>query len=84
MIERNNSYYMNGIRKKDGGVFVKWPKNMAPYDKDALNKDDMISWCWPNGKISYPDYMHDETHVWWEESLRYFLLSFRLCICAMI
>jgi hypothetical protein len=64
---------MNGIPKRDGGIYIKWPKNMAPYDKDALNKDDMISWCWPNGKLSYPDYLYEETHTWWEESIRNFI-----------
>ena len=64
---------MNGISRKDGGIYTKWPENLAPYDKDALNKDDMISWCWPNGKLSFPDYLYEDTHLWWEESLRDFM-----------
>lgn len=74
VIEQNNSYYMNGVNRPNGGVYIKWPEYLAPYDKDSLNKDDMISWCWPNGKISYPDYLNDnETHEWWEASLRDFM-----------
>lgn len=64
---------MNGTIQPNGGVYIKWPKYMTPYDKDALNKDDMISWCWPNGKISYPDFMNENTQVWWEQSLREFM-----------
>lgn len=75
VIERNNSFYMNGVNRPNGGIYIKWPKQFAPYDKDALNKDDMISWCWPNAKISYPDYLNEDTHAWWEESLRDFMSS---------
>ena len=40
---------MKGV---EADIYVKWPKNLAPNDKDALNDDDVISWCWPNWKIS--------------------------------
>ena len=74
VIERNNSAYMTGV---ENDVYVKWPENLAPYDKDNINpkSNDVIrlafnfnikhkidfvhehfkylSWCWPNGKISY-------------------------------
>jgi hypothetical protein len=54
-MEKNNTYYMTGVEKD---IYVKWPGFMTPYDKDAINFGDVISWCWPNGKISYPDYMN--------------------------
>ena len=47
---------------------VKWPEFMTPYDRDALNLGDVVSWCWPNAKISYPDFLNDKTHDWWYES----------------
>lgn len=25
--------------------------------------------CWPNGKISYPDYLNTKAHDWWHETL---------------
>ena len=51
MIETNNTIYMNGL---ENDIYVKWPENMSPYDKDALDpeQEDVISWCWPNWKIS--------------------------------
>jgi alpha-glucosidase (family GH31 glycosyl hydrolase) len=64
---------MNGVSRKDGSVFIKWPKYMAPYDKDAIVQDDMLAWCWPNAKLSFPDFLSEETHLWWEESLRDFM-----------
>jgi alpha-glucosidase (family GH31 glycosyl hydrolase) len=41
VIERNNSFYMTGVEKD---VYVKWPNNLAPYDKDNINQnpDDVI------------------------------------------
>lgn len=51
VVERTNDPYMRGIAKD---VFLKWAKGMEPYDKDAVNPQDLIGWCWPNGKISYP------------------------------
>ena len=41
VIERNNSFYMSGAEKD---VYVKWPKSLAPYDKDNINQspDDVI------------------------------------------
>lgn len=69
VLERNNSFYMTGV---ENDIYVKWPTNLAPYDRDNINPEtnDAISWCWPNAKISYPDYMDDNTHKWWEQSLR--------------
>jgi alpha-glucosidase len=52
VIEKNNTFYMTGV---DNDIYIKWPTNLAPYDKDIVSqnsKDDAISWCWPNGKIS--------------------------------
>ena len=40
---------MKGV---EADIYVKWPENLAPNDKDALNDHDVISWCWPNWKIS--------------------------------
>jgi hypothetical protein len=66
-METNNSIYMNG---KDQDIYIKWPTNLAPYDKDALNKDDMISWCWPNAKIVFPDYLNTDSHKWYLNFLK--------------
>jgi hypothetical protein len=63
---------MDGLKKD---IYVKWPKYMAPYDKDSFNEDDMISWCWPDWKISYPDYMYEPTQEWWTKSLREFMAN---------
>ena len=41
-MERNNTYYMTGVEKD---IYVKWPAFMTPYDKDAINYGDVISWC---------------------------------------
>lgn len=51
MILKNNTIYMDGL---ENDIYVKWPEHMAPYDKDALDpeQNDVISWCWPNWKIS--------------------------------
>ena len=52
VMERNNTIYMTGVEKD---IYVKWPQNLAPYDKDCINQpecNDVISWCWPNGKLS--------------------------------
>jgi len=70
VIERNNSHYMRGV---DQDIYIKWPKNFEPYDKDSINPGDMISWCWPNGKISYPDYMNEKTHDWWFGTIQSFI-----------
>ena len=63
---------------KDKDIYIKWPENLAPYptlpyEAEALNKDDMISWCWPNAKIAYPDYMNEKTHTWWVEQIDIFI-----------
>lgn len=69
-MERNNSLYVSGLEKD---IYVKWPNNMQPYDKDNLGTNEMISWCWPNGKLMYPDYMNSNTHDWWFEVIREFV-----------
>jgi alpha-glucosidase (family GH31 glycosyl hydrolase) len=74
-MEKNNTYYMTGVQKGPDGVYVKWPQTLAPYDKDNLNKDDMISWCWPNGKLAYPDFLYEKTHEWYEDVIRDFTTS---------
>ena len=33
----------------------------------------MISWCWPNGKLAFPDYLNEKTHTWWENSVTNFV-----------
>ena len=69
VMERNNSLYVSGLEKD---IFVKWPKNMEPYDRDNLGNDEMISWCWPNGKLVYPDYINTKTHDWWFDVIKEF------------
>ena len=49
--EPGNGPFETGLQND---VFLKWAKNMAPYDRDSRNQQDLLSWCWPNGKISYP------------------------------
>jgi alpha-glucosidase (family GH31 glycosyl hydrolase) len=61
-METNNSVYVDG---KNDDIFVKWPVELEPYDKDQLNPGDMLSWCWPNAKIAYPDFMNEASHTWW-------------------
>ncbi|RNA26970.1 Sucrase, partial [Brachionus plicatilis] len=72
VMERNNSLYVKGLEKD---IYIKWPNNLQPYDKDNLGTNEMISWCWPNGKLMYPDYMNANTHDWWFEVIKEFVTN---------
>ena len=68
---------------KDKDIYIKWPENLAPYptlpyEAEALNKDDMVSWCWPNAKLAYPDYMNEKTHTWWTEQIDIFIKNAKI------
>ncbi len=71
-METNNSVYMDG---KEADIYVKWAANLEPYDKDQLNPGDMLSWCWPNAKIAYPDFMNTKSHTWWGEQITKFIAN---------
>lgn len=64
--EPGNGPFETGLQSN---VFLKWSKNMAPYDRDSRNQQDLLSWCWPNGKISYPDFFYNQTQVWWQSEI---------------
>lgn len=72
VMEPNNTLYVNGL---NDDVYVKWPINLAPYDIDSKNNNDMISLCWPKGKLSYPDYLNEKTHTWWKKQVKNFIES---------
>jgi alpha-glucosidase (family GH31 glycosyl hydrolase) len=71
-METNNTIYMEG---KEADIFVKWPSNMEPYDRDQLNGGDMLSWCWPNAKIAYPDFMNEKSYDWWAKAISDFIAN---------
>ena len=39
VMEPNNTLYVNGL---NDDVYVKWPINLAPYDIDSKNNNDMV------------------------------------------
>ncbi|XP_064624521.1 maltase-glucoamylase-like [Lineus longissimus] len=54
---------------KEMDVFIKWPSKEAtpPADYADINATYMLGFVWPQGKVVFPDYLKENTSIYWKE-----------------
>ncbi len=63
----NNTDYWPFETGKANNVFITWPKENP--DFAVTNSSIMVGYCWPAGKVAYPDFFKSSTKKWWIESI---------------
>ena len=61
----NESNYEPFNRGKNDGVFITWPKDVKNPDYQYTNSSIMVGYCWPKGRVAYPDFFKNSTQKWW-------------------
>ena len=60
--ETNYEPFKNG---KEKDVFIKWPNNVQSPDFEYTQSNIMVGFCWPKGRVAYPDFFKKSTQDWW-------------------
>lgn len=65
-------------RGKAKGVFMTWPDDYKNPDFNDTNSQIILGYCWPRGKVAYPDFFKNSTQDWWIDEIKrhYQLLKF--------
>lgn len=68
LVVNDTSYwpFNDGLKNN---VFIKWPNGTSP-DRNETKNDIMLGYCWPPGKVAYPDFFKKSTQKWWKDSIK--------------
>jgi alpha-glucosidase (family GH31 glycosyl hydrolase) len=61
----NETNYEPFKRGKEKNVFITWPKDVTNPDYEYTNSSIMVGFCWPKGRVAYPDFFKNSTKEWW-------------------
>ena len=63
----NETNYWPYDTARETNVFIEWPGFNPDYSD--TNSSIMVGYCWPKGKVAYPDFFRKSTQKWWIDSI---------------